>query len=97
MSPPDEEEKGDPAKLDSFEVEVKDLINKLKLYESFTKAIDHLVTLASSDRHDFFLALNSHVILTLGVFLGLIPGINSKSLATFQSKTMVERALKAHG
>jgi hypothetical protein len=97
MSLPDEEEKGDPAKLDSVEVAVKDLINKLKLYESFTKAIDRLVTLASSDRHDFFLTLNSQVIRTLGVFLDLIPGINPKSLATFQSKTMVERALKAQG
>ena len=97
MSLPDEEEKGDPAKLDSLEVTVKDLINKLKLYEGFTKAIDRLVTLASSERHDFFLTLNSQVVKTLGVFLELIPGVNPKALAAFQTKTVVERALKAQG
>jgi hypothetical protein len=97
MSLPDEEEKGDPGKLDSVEVTVKDFINKLKLYEGFSKAIDRLVTLASSDKHDFFLGLNPQVIRTLGVFLDLIPGINPKSLAAFQTKTVVERALKAQG
>jgi hypothetical protein len=97
MSLPDEEEKGDPAKLDSLEVTVKDLINKLKLYEGFTKAIDRLVALASSERHEFFLALNSQVVKTVGVFLELIPGINPKALVAFQTKTVVERVLKAQG
>ena len=57
---PDEEEKGETSKLESVEAAAKDVINKLKLIELFGKAIDRLVTLASSDKPDFFLALNTH-------------------------------------
>ena len=96
MSQPDEEEKGDAGKLELIETAAKDILNKLKLVESLTKAIERLVTLASADKPDFLLALNSSVFAALKKYQqDLIPGFSPKSLGTFLSKSLVERALKA--
>jgi hypothetical protein len=90
MSIPDEEEKGE-----DLEIAAKEILTKLKLVEGFTKAIDRLVSLSTSDKAEFFLSLNSQVFSTIKKYLDLITGLNPKSWATFASKTIVERALKA--
>ena len=91
---PDEEEKGEVS--DSIEIAAKDIITKLKLVDAFAKAIDKLVTLAASDKVDFFLALNSQLLFgTFRKYSELVPGITPKSLDNFLGKVIVDRALKS--
>jgi|LauGreDrversion4_2_1035121.scaffolds.fasta_scaffold85840_3 hypothetical protein len=93
MSLPDEEEKGD--KIEPIEIAAKDIISKLKLVETFSKAYERLITLCSADKLDFFNALDTcHIFATLRKYLELIPSAAPKPYAPFVSKIVLERALK---
>jgi hypothetical protein len=61
MSLPDEDFK-EEVKIESIELAAKEIFNKLKLVDTFAKAIDRLVSLSNSEKpENFFLLIESSV------------------------------------
>jgi ribosome biogenesis protein Nip4 len=71
------------------------MINKLKLVETFSKAIDRLVNMATSEKPDFFLHLHPQISNQVKKYLELIPGLAPKSWGTYISKSLIERAVRS--